>query len=213
MAQIIPLHGAAHAQTQALLPWYVNGTLDAAERARVEAHIADCAECRADVAAERRLADAVAALPVEAEQGWAAMQARMAATSVTPALPVPRRASFRQALARPATLRWVIGAQAVAALLIVGISLGSREAPAPYHTLSSAPAATAGNMIVMFRPSTSEQRIRSALVASGARLVDGPTEADAYVLLVPGARRDAALATLRATPDVVLAQPIDAPAP
>jgi anti-sigma factor RsiW len=212
MAQIIPLHGDRHSETQELLPWYVNGSLDAVERAKVEAHIADCPECRAEVALERRLQGAVAELPVEAEQGWAAMRARMAVAEVRPAPPLSARASVRRALGRPATLRWVVAAQAVAAVLVVGVSFGTRQALVPqYRTLSAAPVSAAGNVIVMFRPSTSEQRIRGALLASGAHLVDGPTDADAYVLHVPGERRDAALAALRATPDVLLAQPIDAP--
>ena len=42
-----------------------------------------------------------------------------------------------------------------------------------------------------------------------ARLVDGPTQADAYVLQIPAARRELALATLRARHEIVLAQPID----
>jgi hypothetical protein len=38
-----------------LLPWFVNETLSAEDRGRVEAHIADCALCRAELAAERRI--------------------------------------------------------------------------------------------------------------------------------------------------------------
>lgn len=34
-----------------VLPWYVTGRLDPDERARVEAHLRDCAECRAEVEA------------------------------------------------------------------------------------------------------------------------------------------------------------------
>jgi hypothetical protein len=51
--------------------------------------------------------------------------------------------------------------------------------------------------------------MREALKATGARLVDGPTPADAYVLRVPAAQRDTALANLRARGEIVLAQPID----
>jgi hypothetical protein len=38
-----------------LLPWFVNETLSAEDRGRVEAHLADCALCRAELAAERRI--------------------------------------------------------------------------------------------------------------------------------------------------------------
>jgi anti-sigma factor RsiW len=53
MAEIIRLRGSPHEQAQQLLPWYVNGTLEADEAALVEAHLAECAECRADLAAEQ----------------------------------------------------------------------------------------------------------------------------------------------------------------
>lgn len=35
-----------HTAVDELLPWYVNDTLDAAERARVDMHVRDCARCR-----------------------------------------------------------------------------------------------------------------------------------------------------------------------
>ena len=46
--------------------------------------------------------------------------------------------------------------------------------------------------------------------ASGARMVDGPTVTDAYVLSVPAAKATDALARLRAEPSVRLAQPLAA---
>ena len=51
MAEIIRLRGSPHEQAQQLLPWYINGTLEADERAMVEAHLSDCADCRADMRA------------------------------------------------------------------------------------------------------------------------------------------------------------------
>ena len=40
---------AAHAELTMLLPWYVNGTLGAADRERVLEHLSSCADCRAEV--------------------------------------------------------------------------------------------------------------------------------------------------------------------
>lgn len=42
-----------------LLPWYVNGTLDAEERAVVVQHLDDCSECRDAVAELRRISSAI----------------------------------------------------------------------------------------------------------------------------------------------------------
>ena len=49
-----------------LLPWYVNGSLDAAEHEAVESHLASCEECRAELEDTRfALAVAVQHLPTE----------------------------------------------------------------------------------------------------------------------------------------------------
>jgi len=56
-----------HDRTLELLPWFLNGTLDAAERREVEAHLASCDACREELAATRRAFEIYAAhLPVEA---------------------------------------------------------------------------------------------------------------------------------------------------
>lgn len=71
-----------------------------------------------------------------------------------------------------------------------------------------------GDVIVVFRPDAQAQDLTRALRDSGARLVDGPTAADAYVLAVAPADRAAALAKLKADDDIVMAEPIDqAPGP
>jgi anti-sigma factor RsiW len=46
----------AHEQAQMLLPWHVNGSLEPGEAALVEAHLAECAECRATLPPTRRCA-------------------------------------------------------------------------------------------------------------------------------------------------------------
>lgn len=204
MARIIHLHGS-HEATQQLLPWYATGQLDAIDRDIVDAHLAGCAECAADLQVERRLSGAVAALPVDVDIDWSAFQQRLAAAS---APSVSQRAS--DALGRMfGGMRWI--ALPVAAMLCVGIVLALPERPASYHALGSPPAAAPGNVIVVFRPDTSEAKLRQTLLASGARLVGGPTAADAYVLHVPAEQRTAALAILRSRTNVIVAEPLDTP--
>jgi len=65
MADIIRLRGSPHEEAQRLLPWLVNGTLTADEVKLVEAHVSECAECRADLQAERQLARELASMPVD----------------------------------------------------------------------------------------------------------------------------------------------------
>ena len=52
-ARVLQLDSDEHGRAQALLPWVANGTLDAAELAEVEAHLAECARCRADLEFQR----------------------------------------------------------------------------------------------------------------------------------------------------------------
>lgn len=47
-----------HRTAWELIPWYVNDTLEAAERRLVERHLAGCAECRAEVALCRGMVEA-----------------------------------------------------------------------------------------------------------------------------------------------------------
>lgn len=211
MGNIIRLSGDPHQEAQHLLPWYANGTLDDAEAATVEAHLAGCAECRADLATERALSVEVASMPIDVEQGWAAMRSRIEAQSraaPSPAAPIrPRPASFFR---RPVPVGWALTAQAAALILMVGATrLPGPTAEPLYHALGSAPASAPGNVVVIFRPDTAERDLRVALQESGARLVDGPTASDAYVLRVARADRIAALSRLRSNSHVVLAEPID----
>jgi anti-sigma factor RsiW len=211
MSDVIPLRGDPHEQAQRLLPWYANGTLDADEAATVEAHLADCAECQADLRMERALGREDEATPLDVDRGWAALREQMArAPVIRPAVSVapPMRRSFFR---RPVAIGWALGAQAAALLLFVGVGrfdAGPAQAPV-YKALGTPRAAAAGNIVVVFRPDTLERDLRQTLVTSGARLVDGPTASDAYVLHVADASRATALLALRANTHVMVAEPID----
>lgn len=215
MTQILPFPTDRHAEVHLLLPWYVTGQLDAVETAFVAEHLAECGACRADLVQERHLADAVARDTGETGDSWAAMAARLDATSsVSVATAAQRRRTrdplraARRAVMRPRTLRWVVAAQFVAVLALGAQTLTQRSdgRPGAYHVLGDAGATRSGNVLAMFRPEASEAAFRRALQASGARLVDGPTASGAYVLAVPG---DAALARLRRDADVTMAEPIE----
>ncbi len=110
--------------------------------------------------------------------------------------------------AAPAWLGWAAAAQTglVAAALV---ALRLSWPVADYHALSAAARPRDANVVVAFRPQTSEAAFRGGLRSVDARLVDGPTVADAYLVHVPPARRARALTALRANPDVSLAEAVD----
>jgi anti-sigma factor RsiW len=205
MGHIIRLHGDRHHDIQLLLPWYVTGQLDEAERAAVDAHLAACSECQADLNIERRLQQKVVALPLDVARGWNAMQQQLD----QPVAAVPTAHNTRPGVARRGASGWLVAAQ-IAALVATGAVVLPLARSGNYHALGSPHVQPSGNILVIFRPDASEAEIRGLLQSSGARLVDGPTPAGAYVLSAPAAARTTSLAKLAADSRVVMAQPIDA---
>ncbi len=218
---VVPLDSDGHHAVQALLPWYVMNQLALAEVMTIEAHLATCATCRAELALERRMAEVLGGLDAQArgtesavEQGLASLHARIKREGVTSTAQVSG-AGQRPALSRSWTwpspwTRWVLGAQfATIACLATVLVLPAVTTPA-YRTLATPGHAAAGNVVVRFRPDATEREIRLALQAADARLVDGPTSTDAYLLSVPAENPGRALAMLRSRHSVLLAESLDA---
>jgi anti-sigma factor RsiW len=214
MVRIIPFNRDRdrHDEVRLLLPWYVTGRLEAGEHAKVEAHLRECAECQKELRQEQRLDVAVGALDFDVEHGWADMRRRLQPAPSWRARVAswrPRAMAALGVVTTPQGLGWAVGVQ-LALVLSATTLLVAITRPAQYHALGSAQAPAAGNVLVIFRPETSEAELRGVLVASDARLVDGPTSAGAYVLAVRPATRSTTLNALRERPQVLLAQPIDA---
>jgi anti-sigma factor RsiW len=198
-----------HEQAQMLLPWHVNGTLEPAEAAWFEAHLAGCAECRADFEANLALRQHVAATPIELEPLRVPLLDRIGARNK------PSTASPWDFLRRRITLGWALAGQvafaAVAAMIVLTLAPPANDDE--FELLGSETGAAEGNAIVLFAPETTERDLRGALDGAGARIVDGPTASGAYIVHLAAGERNEALDRLRALPQVVLAEPIDAGAP
>ena len=198
-----------HSQAEELLPWYATGQLDPADRVLVEDHLAACARCQRQLAGERRMVEQFLAFSPEVDSGWARMRQRIEASQAArPSWIARNAADFWQMLKRPAVAALAtaqVGLLAIAAAIAASlgstpayVALGDRAQPAP-----------SANIIILFRPEATEAGMRSALRQSGASLVGGPTDADAYLLSVPEAQRPTALAKLRAGHEVLMAEPIE----
>lgn len=228
----------AHRETQALLPWYAAEQLSAAESHSVARHVQECAQCRRDLARERALLAASGAYAADSDLPALDMEGALARLlpqlgAQDAAVAVPANASHARAgvdgpatvaaptlttqpwWRRPAAnqqswLRWAFAAQCV---LIAGLLalLARPDEPATYHALSSSAAAASagGNVVVIFQPATTERDFRRILQSHGARLVDGPTVTDAYLLHVAPESRQQALDALRANPAIKLAEALD----
>jgi anti-sigma factor RsiW len=199
-----------HDEAEELLPWYATGQLNSDERALVERHLYSCAECRQQLAVERRLIDQFQTMTPEADSGWARLKARIEPPQSAATAPRPNFfADLKALITRPAVAALAAGQLAIVA---VGGAFLSLSQPV-YQALGSTPEPASANVIVMFRAEATEADMRDALKAAGASIVGGPTAADAYLIHVDPRRRQAALAKLQASHDVQLAEPVDGVGP
>lgn len=197
----------AHKQARQLLPWLLSGTLEGAELAMVQEHLKSCERCRADLAWERKLraAGQQCAPALDPDRALAQFLPRLGQQERSRRLP----ARWRSALAANDRnwLRWIAASQSgvIAVLALLLVWPGSDDAS---YRGPGAGEPGQGNLVVMFRPDTTEAELRRILQANQAYVVDGPTRLDAYVLAVPPSRAACTAQRLRAEPAVRLAQPL-----
>jgi hypothetical protein len=227
----IPVHQAV----QELLPWYASAQLSADETRRVHEHLQACAQCRHElewehgmhaeataeadtlpdgIDMERALAKLLPALgpqerPAVPTSAGPDADADAAAGVADTHVSAPRRISWWGAKAanQSSWLRWAVAAQWLVIVALGALLVHPDETPA-YRVLGAGVAA-GGNMVVVFQPTTSERELRHILQAQNARIVDGPTVTDAWLLNVPTDRHAQILQALRANAAVKLAEPLD----
>jgi hypothetical protein len=188
-----------HAVTLELLPWLVNGTADEQPLAAARAHLADCAECRASLKFDERLADAMRddrVVDYAPHASWARFAGRLDAEQArrgrwqvwrkpwSSLLPSSRERVVRFALV--AQLAIIVG---LAAGLVV--RSGDFAAPREYRTLSlpETPVQTSDAMLLrlVVDEAMSAEALRELLAASNAKIVDGPTELGVFTIAIPRA--------------------------
>jgi len=191
--RVVPLHANTHRLVDALLPWYVNSTLNPEERELVTRHLDECAQCRGEVEWLRSLHEACA--ECAAKDGGSRL------------FEVLRR---RQHPSRWMDRVWRVAAVVgLVAVALLGWRVWTADGDsAAYRTLGSQDAFTRGNVVVVFDPTAREADMRGLLESVGARIVGGPTPTNGYVLAVPSATQGRAIEVLRAARIVKVAQPL-----
>ena len=203
-----------HDEAWELLPWLVNGTLDAAERHSVETHVAGCTECRAEVEHCRGLADQVrsASVSPSPHPGPAASAAGRRRRSRGTGRPWPQPFA-----GHPRFVRGALLAQAAVILVLLALAfwpaVTTREPS--YRTLSdvtTVAAPTQQEYRIIFRR---RHRGRSPLAAPGcaarspaARRRSAPTPSRCRRAAPVPSRCRRFYAHLRANPRVRLAEPV-----
>ncbi|XQE66965.1 anti-sigma factor family protein [Pseudomonas sp. P3C3] len=167
-----------------LLPWYLNGTLEGAELAAVEALLLRSAEAREELEVLRRLAAAVreqeqAHEAPPFELGWARLQRSLQQE----ARPAPRRDWWKPGLA-------------AAAALVIALQLGILMRPAQVDSdwqlqSGGSEQVLSGGYRVQLRfvEHAQWQQIRALLLELDAVLVDGPSALGVVQVHVPADKR------------------------
>jgi hypothetical protein len=204
---IVALKDSVHDEVQRLLPWFVVDTLTGSELELVNQHLNVCDECQADFTWQCKLQATPPAVDANVDVD-------RAYSNILQQLDEASRKVNRPNLARlpdhaPARIRrwmqWVLAVQfaAIAGFaILVATPYGNVAA---YRALGASPNSS-GNVVVVFRPETSERELRRILHDAGARIVDGPTVTDAYLLAVPEEKISAVLQDLRADRAVIVAE-------
>lgn len=210
-----------HARASELLVWMVNGRIDPADSRWLSDHLETCVSCRRELAAERRVRDAVAREPtVEfAPQAsfnrlWERIEAER--DVATPHTPTKAADVVSDVVARRSRKRsWIplaMAAQAAVILLLCGV-LWQRPAAPAYRTVTDAapgPAVTGDVIKAIFSDDVRLADVKEILASTELSVVSGPSEAGVYTL----AARDAharpvtpeTAARLRADPRVRFAE-------
>jgi hypothetical protein len=205
--RIVAINDSIHDQVQELLPWFVVDTLAGNDLELVNQHLNVCAECQADFAWQCKLQATPPAgiADLDADLAFAKLRQRLDDTPDRAGRRAPARSAGFLGLGDRPWMQWALAAQF---LVIAGLAV---LLATPYGSVSAYRALganqdTRGNVVVVFRPETPERDLRRILQDAGARIVDGPTVTDAYLLSVPGEKLAGTLHGLRANAAVVAAE-------
>jgi hypothetical protein len=224
-----PQHNQVHQHTWELLPWYVNGTLDRLEHEEVEAHLSTCMACQAELARCRDVAETV---QKDEDLSWMPSSAHLSRIMhrIDAAEAQPSRTAdwwqrwrayclgYRTMLQETSPfVRWGIAAQGALLLLLVSVMAwqGIFSSETLYRTLSDEGHQVSpmhGQIRVVFTKDMTEQELRTLLADIGGTISKHPSALGVHTVDIDGAasspeRIGAVLATLRAHPKVLLAEP------
>jgi hypothetical protein len=213
-----------HAEAWAMLPWLANGRLPASDREWVEAHVAQCAECRGELEAQRKVAshidrdntrrDSSPDMGTEEQRSFNKLWARIEASEAA----APAAVTAAGSVSRTSrTVRWL-----VAAVVVQGFGLALfgfnalRESSNGFVTVTDAPPQrlNAPAVRLVFAPAASVADINTLLTHQGLSIVSGPGTSGNFTAelsadaVASGASADSVAAVISKDPNVTFAQPV-----
>lgn len=198
-----------------LLPWYINGTLQASERALVDVHVRACLLCHREVDEQRQLHELVR------ESDTVRISPRSSFDTLMRRIDTGATAGTGFFIGyRPRVLAWL---PVAAALLAVGVVLvvlfsSNPDRSGEFRTLSSEMPILQSNaaaLQMVFAQHATAEEIRRLITGIGGRILDGPSGAGVYTIaLVDGPVQPGVLEQLRADERVrFIGQAYPAPTP
>lgn len=171
----------------ALLPWYLNGTLEEAERREVESWLRDRHGAEEELALWRSVQQVVrseeSAKP-GSELGWRRL-----------------RSQISRAPRRP----WWMAAAAASVLMVIGLQTAIllRDEPGIFRPLAAPESKTSWRFHVRFSATATMGQLEQVLLRNQAMIVEGPSALGLYTVEVArdvGGNQSQMLAKLRAEP-------------
>ncbi len=211
-----------HAEAWALLPWLANGRVEASDREWLEAHVAGCEACRAEVAAQRKLATAMnrdaspEATGTDEQRSFNRLWARIEASeSAAPAAEAVD--AERQAPRSSRAVRWLAAAVIVQGFGLALFAFDALRGPSDdFVTVADVPASrpNAPAVRIVFTPDASIETINTLLLHQGLSIVSGPGTAGNFTAelsvdaVASGASVSSVADVMAKDPHVRFAQPV-----
>lgn len=195
---------ADHREISELIPWYVNGTLGAIARQRLDTHFLRCAACRHELSQERgtyRAMSPDSGVEYLPAASFKRLQARLDDGEIEPdrertrrAQPQPHPQPLPPPL-QPLPQRWAAASIAVLAVALSLVSadtehrLQGPELSPDYRTVTtSAPRAPNEVIRAVFAPTVMLVELQTILDEAQLQIISGPTEAGVYALAATSTR-------------------------
>ena len=183
----------SHEESWMLLPWLVNGRLDASERSRIEQHVRACDACTRELEQQRRIRAAL----TEPERivyapgpSFRKLLERIDGAAAEPRpqpAPAPTaRSRYWRSAWRPPGLAWAATFVLAVAIATLGTDLYRWSLPR-YSTHTDTRAVVSQVVHVAFAPALGAADVGQLLQAAGGRVVTGPDATGVYGV-VPLAR-------------------------
>lgn len=198
-----------HEQMFALIPWHVNGTIGEDDKVKLEAHCAECARCREELAVEQKIYRGMAQQPAVEYMPAASLKKLQNLIDGRAEVQVPPVRSASR-FARPSLMAASVAALALAVSLLAAdrVMVARNEAAPKYRTVTNPRSKPTDEVIrAVFAPDVTVEQLKGLLDEAQMRIVSGPSEAGVYSLAATSQRPvTESLALLRKHPDVRFAE-------